>query len=404
MPNATIQAGEIRAGGTIDACRAEPERPLRILVLNPEYPPVGGGASPVGKACCKELVALGHQVDLVTMGFRNLPRFEEEEERLRIFRVPSLRRSPHISHLHELLTYVASAFVAALRLSRKTDYDLVHAHFFFPSGLVAFFLRLATGIPYVVTAHGSDVPGYNPDRFQLLHTLFKAPWSLAVRGATLVTSPSRFLAGLIEKNLNGRQQHIEIVPYGIQTDWIKPSPKTRSILLVSRLFERKGVQFLLEALQQVETGHEIHIVGDGPYREKLEELARDVSDTVIFHGWIDNHSPKLAQLYSEASIFVFPSTSENFPVCLLEAMLAGAAVLSSDLEACFEVLDHTARFFPVGDVGALRDQLFDLTSDPGAAEELGEIGRQRALDNFTWDRVGREYARLFADVASSCIT
>ena len=173
---------------------------MRLLVLNYEYPPLGGGASPVTAAICKELAARGHRVDVVTMAFRGLPRIEESGGH-RILRIPCLRAQRHLCRTYELATWVASAMRSVPPLARAEQYDLVHAHFFFPSGVVAWWLKRTLGIPYVVTAHGSDVPGYNPDRFRAMHTLLGPAWRKVVRDADLVVSPSRSLARLIERNV-----------------------------------------------------------------------------------------------------------------------------------------------------------------------------------------------------------
>ncbi len=373
---------------------------MRLLVLNYEYPPIGGGASPVTGAICRELTRLDNQVDVVTMRFQGLPKFEQKE-RLRIFRVPCLRSARHICYVHELLTYILSSFFKALLLVRTNTYDLIHAHFFVPTGVVAYCLYKVTGIPYVVTAHGSDVQGYNPDRFRSLHRILAPLWRVVLRNAQAITSPSRSLADLIERN-NCRPHPIEIIPNGISADWFEPGTnKEQHILVVSRLFQRKGVQYLLKALDGDSLGYQVHIAGDGPHRSVLEEMARTIPTHVRFHGWLENPSTDLSALYQKSSIFVFLSSAENFPMCLLEAMLSGAAIIATDLKACREVLGDAARFVPFGDTAAIRKQLLDLTTDDTARTDLGSRARRRALDKFTWDRLGARYHNLFTSLTQS---
>lgn len=373
-----------------DAPAHAPGAALRLLVLNYEYPPLGGGASPVTAAVCRELAARGHAVDVVTMAYRDLPR-EETHGALRILRLPCLRAHRHLCRSYELATWVLAALFAVPRLVRRERYDLVHAHFFLPSGAVAWFLKARFGIPYVVTAHGSDVPGYNPDRFRALHVLLRPVWRAIVRGADLVISPSRSLSRLIGRAL-GAEYPLAIVPNGIAKDWIAPgAAREPRILVVCRLFERKGVQYLLRALAKGPLTHDIHIVGDGPHREALERLAAGAPDRITFHGWLEPGSPALLDLYRTSSIFVFPSVAENFPISLLEAMIAGTAIVASDLEACREVLGDAAEYFPPEDDVALRRILERLAADPAAQRALGERARRRVLDRFTWDRVGERY-------------
>ena len=170
---------------------------------------------------------------------------------------------------------------------------------------------------------------------------------------------------------------------------------------MSRLFERKGVQDLLEALRSGPLGVPVDIVGDGPMRARLETLARDVSDPVCFHGWLDPGSPELRRLYAESAIFAFPSHAENFPMCLLEAMLAGMAVVASDIPPCREVLEETALFAEVGNAAALRTHLEALVNHPAQCAALGTAARQRVFDHFELGLVGDSYEKLLAAVAGT---
>jgi glycosyltransferase involved in cell wall biosynthesis len=283
---------------------------------------------------------------------------------------------------------------------RARRYDLIHTHFFLPSGVVAYALHQMTGVPYVVTAHGSDVPGYNPDRFRGTHRILAPAWQRIASSARAITCPSRWLADLIAEVARDTLP-IHIIPNGISQEWITPEEKQPDILVVSRLFERKGVQFLLQALQQGPLNHVVHIVGDGPYRPRLEKLARDVPDRVVFHGWLENHSPELKRLYASASVFVFPSLAENFPISLLEAMLAGDAIVASDLPACHEVLGDAALYARAGDVESLRKQLLGLVKDSELRDRYASLARRRVLEDFVWPRIGTQYHELFTALAAS---
>ncbi|MGH2570287.1 MAG: glycosyltransferase family 4 protein, partial [bacterium] len=254
---------------------------MRILTLNYEYPPLGGGASPVVQAVCRQLAAQGDRVDVVTMAFRGLPDVEEEPN-LRVLRVPCLRREKHICHGHELLSWMVTGYRRARRLVRAERYDLIHCHFFLPCGVVARKLAQESGLPWVVTAHGSDVPGYNPDRFRAMHVFVHPFWKRVVRDATAITTGSRWLAGLVERSYGGPVD-VTIIPNGIDERWIRPGPGAKSILFVSRLLRRKGAQFLLAAVAGLREDWQVHVVGDGPHRAELEAIARRLPRRPTFH-------------------------------------------------------------------------------------------------------------------------
>ena len=366
---------------------------MRILVLNYEYPPLGGGSSPITASLCNELADRGVRVDVVTMAFRGLPKLEKHGN-LQIHRIRCLRSRKHICYFHELSSYVISATLKALSLAKKNRYDLVHTHFIVPGGIVAYLLHARLGIPYVITAHGSDVPGYNPDRFRWIHRLIGSVWRRVLSKALAVTSPSEILASLIRKATR-EPVAIEVIPNAIDPDWNRPSIKHSSILVVSRLFERKGVQYLLQALSTIRTGCEIHIVGDGPLLPHLQNLAAQVPDEVVFHRWLENDSAALKALYQEALVFVFPSEAENFPVCLLEAMVSGVAVLASDIPGCREVLGDTAVYVPPRSSEAIREALKNLTNQRSRADAMGRASRRRAVEKFSWGVVAEQYLNLF---------
>ena len=110
---------------------------VRILMLNYEFPPLGAGGSTSSFNLARNVVALGHEVDIVTMGYRGVPN-EETMDGIRVFRVPSIRARREVCHTHEMATYVASGTVKAALLAGQNQYDLCNAHFIFPTGPIAF--------------------------------------------------------------------------------------------------------------------------------------------------------------------------------------------------------------------------------------------------------------------------
>ena len=121
-----------------------------------EFPPLGGGGAKVVNGIARRLADRGHDVDLITMGFRGLPA-TETTGRLKIRRVPGIRMRLSNCSAFEMIPYVLLApfFVSREKASR---YLINHTHFIFPGGLIAYLLKRMRGIPYVITAHGSRIP------------------------------------------------------------------------------------------------------------------------------------------------------------------------------------------------------------------------------------------------------
>jgi len=362
-------------------------------MLSYEFPPIGGGGAKVVYGLSKKLVRLGHDVDLVTMGFHGLPRYEQVNG-VNVHRVPSIRIRESVCSTPEMASYVFSAIPTVLRLVKRKRYHLNHTHFIFPDGLVSFILKKLTGLPYVITTHGSDVPGYNPNRFKLGHKLLSPLWRRITQDAEQIICPSESLKSLVLEHSSDTK--ITLISNGIDVNKFQPDGnKQRRILLVSRMFERKGLQYFLRALEGLELEHEVNIVGDGPYLRTLQQMAAELRVRVRFWGWLENPSRELKELYETSNIFVFPSESENFPIVLLEAMAAGMAIITTKDTGCAEVVRDAALLVEPRNPVAIREALDRLIGNPDLCKELGRAARRRLENNFSWTAVAGQYTDLY---------
>jgi glycosyltransferase involved in cell wall biosynthesis len=370
---------------------------MRVLILCYEFPPLGGGGSKVVQGLSDQLASMGHEVHIVTTRFGDSPSYEERDN-LAIWRVGSLRRRLDRSNMLELGSYVVAALFRATLLLKRNRYDICHAHFIFPDGVVAWLLRLFAKQNFVITAHGSDVPGYNPHRFVWAHRLLSPLWHRVSQAADCIVCPSEFLEGLL--NRHSPESTTAVIPNGFDPErFSKPAERKKRILCVTRLFERKGVQYLIEAVRDQELPYELHIVGDGPYREELEALAENSRTPIQFHGWVDNNAPEMEQLFTGSEIFVLASEAENFPVSLLEAMSAGLAIVTCSDTGSADVVGDTALLVPSKDAGALRQALLRLTGDNDLRVALAKKARKRLEDNFSWISVAGRHLRLYRKYA-----
>ena len=366
---------------------------MRILMLCYEFPPVGGGGARVVYGLSKELVRLGHKVDLITMGFRGLPGHERVHG-VEVYRVPCLRAHQFVCTELEALSYVTSALPIVRRLVTQHDYDLSHAHFILPDGLLAWHIKKYARLPYVITAHGSDVPGYNPHQLQTAHALLAPLWKSIVRHAAYIITPSQTLSSLVLRQSDDAK--VANIANGIDLDRFDPNmTKQKQILIVTRMLERKGAQYVLKALQELPVDHQVHLVGDGPYLPQLQQLAQSARMKVVFWGWMDNRSPELKELYETSTIFALPSEAENFPIALLEAMAAGLAIITTSATGCAEVVGDTGILVKAKDIEEIKQALRKLTTDPALCRELGQAARKRVSGNFSWTAIARKYISIY---------
>jgi glycosyltransferase involved in cell wall biosynthesis len=366
---------------------------MRILSLCYEYPPLGGGGAKVVAGLTTELVREGCEVDLITMWYRGLPLFERRGA-LTVYRVPCIRFDQSYCRMWEMPLYLLLALPLALWLRMRRRYSLNHTHFIFPDGALALLLKVLTGLPCIITAHGSDVPDYNPDRFRLAHRLLAPFWRGIVASAATIACPSESIKQLIQQQYSPART--VIVPNGIDVTRFSPhQPKSRRILVVTRMFERKGVQYLLHALSSFTSDYEVHIVGDGPYLPVLKGHVDTTDIDVTFWGFLDNQSSEIRELYETSSIFVFPSESENFPIVLLEAMAAGLAIVTTSGTGCAEVVGDAAMLVAPRDSDGIGRSLETLVSQPELIEALGTRARRRLEERFSWKNVAEQYQRIY---------
>lgn len=368
---------------------------MRVLMLSYEFPPVGGGGAGVVYGLSMELARRGHEVDVVTMGYRGSPR-RERIGGVEVRRVPCVRLNETHCTMPEQATFLSTALPYVLGLARKGRYDLNHTHFIVPDGLLALALKRIKGLAYVVTCHGSDVPGYNPQRFLRAHRAIAPAWRGIVNGAERIVCPSNGLRDLLLQA--EPRAHTTVIPNGIARDRLRPDvPKRNRILVVSRMVERKGIQYFLRALKGLELRHEVIVAGDGPYLGTLRALAGELGVDVDFRGWLDRESAEFTELYETSQIYVFPSEIENFPIVLLEAMSAGAAIITTKGTGCAEVVGDAALLVEPCDPEAIRMALCRLASDPDLCRELGAAARTRLEENFTWPAVANRYLDCYAE-------
>jgi len=168
---------------------------------------------------------------------------------------------------------------------------------------------------------------------------------------------------------------------------------------LARLDQIQGLDLLVSAVARLD-GVRLLVVGDGPLRAELDALARrlGVDSRVELRPW-DDHAQ---QCPAEMDVFALPSRNEGFPLSIIEAMLAGRAVVATDVGSDGEaVVDgETGYLVAPDDVGALTVALELLVADAALRERLGAAGRARALERFTAQAMVDAYVRLYREVVA----
>jgi glycosyltransferase involved in cell wall biosynthesis len=202
---------------------------------------------------------------------------------------------------------------------------------------------------------------------------------------------------------------VRVIHNGIDTQLFRPAPKAATgvdkalqLLFVGRFQEQKNLSFLLEALSQLPAGtFELHMVGDGPDKEFLQELAvkLGLARLIAWHGWLPRAA--LRDVYQACDCLVNPSTYEGMPNAVLEAMACGLPVVASNVAGNNALVadGETGFLFETGDGPRLRDAIVKLR-DSDLRSRLGQAAAEQARQFPAWKDVARQYADLFSGSAN----
>jgi glycogen synthase len=384
---------------------------MRILVLNYEYPPLGGGAAVATAALAQGLLERGVAVDVVTAGAgahterRAADRSAEPsaDGALTVYRVKSRRTGIHEAGMGDAASYLVAALPVIRRLLRTHTYDAVHVFFSLPTGALLPFLRLR-GTPVVVSLRGSDVPGYDLHNsslqwaHRLLAPLTRWIWQRADRVVAVCDS-----LGQLALRTFPDLRYI-VVPNGVDLALFHPerAPRTPSnrirCLAVARLIERKGLGDLIRALALLERGRfEVEIVGGGADQRVLQDLANrlGVAEEVRFLGPLPR--VEVAERYRAADLFTLPSSAEAFGNVFAEALASGLPIVGSATGGIPDLVEHGSNglLVPPGDVHSLAGAIRYLADDPELRTEMALRNRAKAETTLEWAQVTRRYQSLY---------
>ncbi|RQD76766.1 MAG: glycosyltransferase family 4 protein [Candidatus Syntrophonatronum acetioxidans] len=274
-----------------------------------------------------------------------------------------------------------------------SSYDLVNAHYIFPTGFLALPAALLRGKPLVVTSHGGDV------RLGKKNAPLKALTSLVLHKARRVVAVSHYLARELEGEFSLPREKIEVINCGVDTDKFFPRPREKAlaelglnprpkeekiILFVGNLIELKGLMPLLRAFASISPSlpqARLVLVGEGPLKERLlqEASSLGIKDRVTFTGPLPHH--RIPTWMSAAHLFVLPSYQEGFGLVALEALACATPVVASRVGGLPEVVTHErdGLLVPPGEEKALAEKILLLLKDEKLHGEFSSRARDSAL-------------------------
>jgi glycosyltransferase involved in cell wall biosynthesis len=368
------------------------------LFINYEYPPIGGGSATACQQIARILAKRDHRVVVLTTGIGALLGTAEEDG-VTVVRVRALRKSAHQSGILEMLSYIFAASWQVGGLVKAYKIDSTLAFFSIPGGIVARWIHLRIGTPYVISLRGGDVPGTEPHLDIFYRTLEPVRHDI-FRHASGITAPSEGLKTLSEKT---DPFPVQVIPNGVDSDLFRPNPARRPevpcLLSVGRLHAQKNVAYLLKLVSLIRTKAVVttRIIGDGQLRARLEELARalGINDCVQFEGWLTREAVREA--YQSATLLIHASTYEGMSNVILEALASGLPVAASRIPENVELIQpglNGLLLDPEADPSQALEPICSILTNPAEWTKLSRGARETIEKRFPWAHVADQYERL----------
>jgi glycosyltransferase involved in cell wall biosynthesis len=308
---------------------------------------------------------------------------------------------------------VAPLYAVAARSGLRQElnrhaYDLVHAHWVVPNGVIA--AASMGSIPLAIGLHGSDV--FLAERGGVRRLV---RWSL--RRTALLTGCSPELVERV-RVLGLTHDRWRVIPYGVDSERFSPdrerrgcwrqrlgiSPRVPVLLSVGRMATKKGFHVLLACLPELMERHptaQLILAGAGDRLGEFEAAARRWARRVHFPGAVAHD--QICDLYRTADLFVLPAVHDpkgnvdGLPNVILEAMASALPVVASNISGIPLAVRSGSEglLVPEGDVAALTEALDRLLAVPETARQLGAAARRRVESELTWDAVAARYRRAY---------
>ena len=385
-----------------------PQNKFKILVINYEYPPIGGGGGVICRDIAEEMVALGHEVDIVTSIYKGLSAHEKVNG-VDVHRVPVLfRGAQNVASLPSMLSYIPLGILKASELNAKRKYDVINTHFAIPSGPAGNYISKKFKIPNVLSIHGGDI--YDPSKSLSPHktpVLKNVVRKMLINADEVIAQSSDTKRNAI--SFYGVNREIKIIPLGIKpTQYPIKSRKELGLAedkfifsTIGRLIRRKNLEALFEIIKGVNLSFpaQLLIMGDGPERENLERKIHElnIEQSVKFLGRVSEEEK--FQYLDLSDVYLSTAMHEGFGMVFLEAIKCGLPVICYDKGGQIDFLKdgQTGFFILLDNKNLFIEKLNHLLANK---QEISKIGNhnKKYVEKFFIKNIAQQYYRVFENL------
>jgi glycosyltransferase involved in cell wall biosynthesis len=377
---------------------------MRICFYTETALPKLGGQQVVVDRLARELVALGHDVTVLTQPPRRPLVADDSAYPYRVVRHPRFVSTTALVGWYR--RYL-------LRLHREQSFDIIHCHSLYPTAWVAALAKRQLGVPLVLTSHGGDV---REGGLRLRKPKLHERYDRAVRDADALVAISRFTRdGFLRFDPEAAPRIVDI-PNGVDlAEYAAPAPRPadldpaivpgRYVLFLGRLSWQKGVDVLIDAVALLPAERAdvpLVVAGDGPERERLMRRSEQAGKGRVKFVGPRTGSDKVWLLQNAACVVMPSRDYEAFGLVALEGHAAGRPVIATDLPGLADLVrpNQTGLVVPPDEPQPLAAAIGHLLGHPDEAAAMGLEGRQAAR-GYDWRNIAARHVELYERLTRS---
>ncbi|HEV2208403.1 MAG TPA: glycosyltransferase family 4 protein [Verrucomicrobiae bacterium] len=388
---------------------------MNVLMMPSLYHPHLGGLEIATGNLCREFVARGHRVEVLTTRWpRELAR-EDTIEGIRVRRLPFVLPTWRGRGLLTSPIRFVQCWLGFERVLRSGPYDVVNLHYLCEPALYAGLCCRSRGLPIVASTHGSDIealpPGADSPHGRLAQRTLGTAAAITANSCSLAETVCRLMGGAPRQGVTVIGNGVRVEEFDCAAD-ASAVPASPFVLGVGSLKPVKGFDLLIRAFTPVVRRVpelRLVLVGQGDEEAGLRRLAAEcgISASVIFVGRVPHQG--VAGFLQRCEFLVVPSQREGFGIVALEAMASRKAVVATAVGGLLEIVSDgtTGLLVKERTPEVLAAAMLRLLDHPQLALQLGRTGRQVVESRFTWESAASRYLEVFRSVlrpAAGCRT
>jgi glycosyltransferase involved in cell wall biosynthesis len=394
----------------------------KILIFSLTYSPFVGGAELAIKEETGRIESI--EFDMITLRFdSDLPKFERIGN-VNVYRIGFTKKGAEMKDLIKFplklnkILFPFLAFVKARKLHKEINYDGIWAMMAAYAGFAAMFFKLFNPrVPYLLTLQEGDPIDYILKKVRFVRPMFNKIFTKA----DYIQTISHYLAEFAQSM--GFLGRLKVVPNAVNTKYFSQEYSEEEldelkkelgkdgddkfVITTSRLVLKNAVDDVIKSLQYLSENVKFIILGDGPDKERLVELTKELKleKRVKFLGLIDH---KVMPKYLKVSdIFIRPSLSEGFGNSFIEAMAAEIPVIATPVGGIVDFLydpernsdkDSTGLFCNVRDPKSISKQIEKLLENKELKNNILKNAKEMVFEKYDWDIIARDMKEIFENL------